>query len=146
MDWWVWEWWVWLALGLVLLVIEMATPSGFFIMFFGLGALLVGILSRLGLGGPPWAQWLIFTASSVTFTLLFRDRLRQRIRQPTGIVDSMIGELATPRERILPGGFGGVEVRGAHWRARNDSAVPVDPGQRCRVVSVDNLMVGIQPE
>jgi membrane protein implicated in regulation of membrane protease activity len=146
MDWWIWDWWVWLALGLVLLVIEMATPSGFFLLFFGLGALLVGTLSRLGVGGPPWVQWLIFTVSSVTFTLLFRGRLRQRMHQPTGIVDSMIGELAIPRERILPEGFGGIEVRGAHWRGRNEASVPVEPGQRCRVVSVDNLMVGIVPE
>ena len=39
---------MWLALGLVLLVIELATPSGFFVMFFGLGALTVGVLDAPG--------------------------------------------------------------------------------------------------
>ncbi len=40
---------MWLAGGLVLLVIELVTPSGFFVMFFGLGALTVGMLERLEL-------------------------------------------------------------------------------------------------
>ena len=44
---------MWLAGGLVLLVIELVTPSGFFVMFFGLGALTVGVLERLGLAGRP---------------------------------------------------------------------------------------------
>jgi len=33
------EWWLWLAGGLALVVAELVTPSGFFIIFFGLGAL-----------------------------------------------------------------------------------------------------------
>ena len=40
---------MWFACGLALMVAELATPSGFFIMFFGLGALTVGVLARLGL-------------------------------------------------------------------------------------------------
>ena len=61
--------------GLVLMVIEVATPSGFFVMFFGLGALTVGVLSRLGIGGAPWLEWLLFTATSIVYLLLFRGRL-----------------------------------------------------------------------
>ena len=43
------EWWMWLAGGLALVVAELATPSGFFIIFFGLGALTVGVLGGLGM-------------------------------------------------------------------------------------------------
>ena len=35
-------WWYWMLLGLVLLGVEMATPGGFYILFFGLAALIVG--------------------------------------------------------------------------------------------------------
>ena len=42
-------WWTWLLLGLVLAALELATPGGFFILFFGLGAIVVGILELLGL-------------------------------------------------------------------------------------------------
>jgi membrane protein implicated in regulation of membrane protease activity len=137
---------MWLAGGLVLLVIELVTPSGFFVMFFGLGALTVGILERLGLSGPPWTQWLIFTAVSIVYLMLFRGRLQDRVELPAGNVDTLVGELAVPKERISPGDVGRVELRGAMWNARNEAALPVEPGQRCRVTRVDNLLVFVQPE
>ena len=105
------ESWLWLAAGLVLLVIELATPSGFYVMFFGLGALTVGVLARLGLAGPAWMEWLLFTVASVAYLLLFRDRLRKRIQPPIDNVDKLVGEIAFPKERIAPGGVGRVELR-----------------------------------
>ena len=36
--------WMWIAMGLVLAAIELATPGGFFIIFFGVGAVGVGLL------------------------------------------------------------------------------------------------------
>jgi len=137
---------MWLAGGLVLLVIEVVTPSGFFVMFFGLGALTVGTLSRLGFAGAPWVQWLIFTVTSIVYLLLFRGRLQDRVHQPSGRVDTLVGELAVPRERIPPGEVGRVELRGTLWTGRNDSTQPLEPGQRCRVTGVDNLVVFVQPE
>jgi membrane protein implicated in regulation of membrane protease activity len=137
---------MWLAGGLVLLVIELVTPSGFFVMFFGLGALTVGILERLELSGPPWTQWLIFSVASIVYLLLFRGRLQDRVEQPVANVDTMVGELAIPRERIAPGDVGRVELRGAVWNARNETASALEPGQRCRVTRVDNLLVFVQPE
>ena len=35
------QWWHWAVLGLVLGLLELATPGGFFIVFFGVGAMLV---------------------------------------------------------------------------------------------------------
>jgi inner membrane protein len=141
------EWWIWLALGLILMVIELVTPSGFFVMFFGLGALSVGVLTRLGMGGPPWMEWLLFTVFSLVFVLLFRGRLQQRVQSSaTGNVDTLVGEIAVPREKIAPGGVGRVDLRGTTWTARNAAAVTIEPGRRCRVVSVDNLLLSVQPE
>ena len=41
-------WWYWMVLGLLLLGLELATPGGFFLLFFGVGALLVGGLAIIG--------------------------------------------------------------------------------------------------
>lgn len=137
---------MWLGGGLVLLVIELVTPSGFFVMFFGLGGLTVGILARLGLVTADWAQWLTFTAISIGYLLLFRGQLKDRIEQPAPTVDSLIGDLAVPRERIAPGEVGRVDLRGALWNARNESPNPLEAGQRTRVTRVDGLLVFVQPE
>jgi len=137
---------MWLAGGLVLLVIELATPSGFFVMFFGLGALTTGVLTRLGATEAPWIQWLVFTVTSVVYLLLFRGRLQRQFERQPGTVDTLIGELSIPRERIEPGAVGRTDLRGSLWNARNESSSTVEPGQRCRVTRVEGLLVYIQPE
>jgi inner membrane protein len=45
-------WWIWIVLGLVLLLGEMLTPGGFYILFFGIGAIIVGILAGFNVAGP----------------------------------------------------------------------------------------------
>src|SRR5262245_61598231 len=141
------EWWMWLAAGVVLMVIELATPSGFFVMFFGLGAVTVGIATRLGIVDSVWVQWLLFTVTSIAYVLVFRGRMRQRFEPAASAeVDSLVGELATPRERIPPDGVGRVELRGTVWSARNDSGSSIEPGRRCRVIRVDGLLLFVRPE
>jgi membrane protein implicated in regulation of membrane protease activity len=137
---------MWLAGGLVLLVIELVTPAGFFVLFFGLGALTVGVLEGLGFAESSLSQWLIFSVASLTYLFLFRGRLQSRVRRGTSDVDTLLGETAIPRERIGPGELGRVDLRGTLWTARNDAAAAIEPDERCRVVRVDGLIVGIQPE
>jgi hypothetical protein len=141
------EWWMWFAGGLVLMVAELATPSGFFIMFFGLGALTVGALARIGLVEAGWSQWLLFTLLSIGYLLVFRGQFQRRFQiPPPPDVDSFVGVLAVPQGAIEPGGVGRVEVRGSTWSARNLAAEPIYTGQRCTVVSVDGLLLGVRPE
>jgi hypothetical protein len=142
------DWWVWVLLGLVLLGLEIATPGGFFVLFFGVGALAVGGLVGLGAGGPAWLQWLLFTAISVVSLLLFRKRLlaltRSRTRERA--IDTLEGETATLLEDLAPGATGRAELRGTAWTAQNDDSRPLVKGQRCRVARVDGLTLGIRAD
>ncbi len=141
------DWWMWVALGFVFLVMELATPSGFFIMFFGLGAVSVGVLKLLGLVGAGWPPWLAFTLFSLGYLFLFRRKLQKRFQAPPQVdVDSIVGVLAVPQELLEPGAVGKVEVRGSMWSARNLGVVVLNPGQRCTVVSVDGLLLGVRAE
>lgn len=141
------EWWLWIILGLALVVFEVATPSGFFVIFFGIGALTVGVLARLAIVQAGWMQWLLFTILSVVYLLLFRGRLQSRVAMPpSSNVDSLVGVLAIVQERLLPGAVGRVEVRGAAWTARNTSQATLEVGQRSRVASVDGLQLSVVPE
>ena len=89
------NWWLWLAGGLALVVAELVTPSGFFIIFFGLGALTVGVLATLEILTSGWMQWLVFTVLSVAYLLLFRGRFQARFEMPPPPnVDSLVGGLA----------------------------------------------------
>ncbi|MGB1808633.1 MAG: NfeD family protein, partial [Porticoccaceae bacterium] len=61
--------WHWLVLGLVLIVAEIFIPS-FTILWFGLGALVVGVAALL-FEIPFSIQVLIWTVFSVLFTVLW---------------------------------------------------------------------------
>lgn len=138
---------MWFAGGLVLMAAELATPGGFFIMFFGLGAMTVGLLSRFALVNTDWVQWLLFTLISLGYLLLFRRKLQKRFEPPPPpIVDPLIGVLAVPQDPIEPGAVGRVEVRGTAWSARNVAPAALAIGQRCTVVGVNGLLLSVRPE
>ena len=141
------EWWLWLAGGLALVVAELATPSGFFIIFFGLGALTVGLLAGTQVVTTVWIQWLLFSVLSVLYLVVFRGRLQAKVQiPPPPNVDSLVGVLAIVQERLMPGVVGKVEVRGSTWSARNTSETPLDAGQRARVAAVDGITLTVVPE
>jgi inner membrane protein len=141
------EWWMWLAAGLVLVVAELATPGGFVIIFFGIAALVVGVLGLLGVVNSQALQFLLFSVLSVGSLAILRGRLQSRLRTPSSVaVDSLIGDLAIPQERLSPGVVGRVEVRGSSWTARNTSSETLDVGQRARVAGVDGLTLAVIPE
>jgi membrane protein implicated in regulation of membrane protease activity len=141
-------WWHWLVLGLVLIVSELATPGGFYIIFFGVGALAVGILAGFDMAGPTWMQLLLFSFISIGSIVLFRGRVL-RMFQPekqAPSIDLLIGEIAVAEEDLAPGAIGRVELRGTAWSARNDAPIILSRGVRCRVVRVDGLTLHIVPE
>jgi membrane protein implicated in regulation of membrane protease activity len=141
-------WWHWLVIGLLLVLAELATAGGFFVIFFGIAALLVGILAGLGVVGPLWVQLLMFSAVSVLSLVLFRSRMLSWIQfdpqRPE--VDALVGEIGVLNDTVAPAAIGRVEVRGAAWSARNVSPMALARGARCRVVRVDGLMLDIEPE
>jgi len=139
--------WIWLAAGLVLVIAELATPSGFFIIFFGVGALTVGLLVGLQVISSLWLELALFSVLSVAYLLIFRDRLQHKFQMPPPPnVDSLVGVMAVVQERLLPGVVGRVELRGSMWSARNTSSVTLDAGQRARVAAVDGLTLAVVPE
>jgi membrane protein implicated in regulation of membrane protease activity len=136
--------WIWLAAGFVLLAFELLTPGGFYILFFGVGALLTGAATMVGLISGTPAQWLVFTATSVVSLVLFRGKLLAQLEPKSkGAIDTLVGEIATALAAIPPHAVGRVSLRGSSWEARNESAEPLAQDQRCRVVSVSGLRVGV---
>jgi len=140
-------WWMWVALGVVLGAIELATPGGFFIIFFGVGAVVVGLAELAGLGLPAWAQWLAFPILALVALRLFRRPLLARL-QPASAedVDPIVAEVAVPVGAIAPGEHGRAQLRGTLWAAHNVGGTPVIAGQRCRVVAVNGLQLDIRSE
>jgi len=143
------DWWLWAALGLVLAAGEILTPGGFFVIFFGLGALVVAGLAFVGLASALSFQILLFSVFSVAaLSLKSKPLLRWMGRHTpkTADVDSFVGELAVAASAIPPGGVGQAQLRGSAWNARNGSQTAIPAGGRCRVTRVEGLVIWIEPE
>jgi membrane protein implicated in regulation of membrane protease activity len=139
-------WWLWLVFGLALTGLELVSAGGFYLIFFGLSALLIGTLQLMGMSAQVWVQWLLFTALSVGLLALFRNPLLKALRPKEVSVDQLVGEIAIPIDDIAAGSVGKAELRGAGWNARNEHHAPLHKGQRCRVRRVDELMLILIPE
>jgi membrane protein implicated in regulation of membrane protease activity len=140
-------WWLWVLVGFGLLGLEALTPGGFFVLFFGLAAVLVGLLDSLGLAGPDWLQWLLFSLLSVGSLMLFRGRLVERLGMPGAAeVGGLVGNVAVLLDDLPPGAVGKAELRGTAWSVRHEGADTLPRGRRCVVDRVDGLMLHVRPE
>jgi len=141
-------WWHWLALGLILIALELAASGGFYIIFFGVAAVVIAALSLVGVAGPVWVQLLLFSILAVASLLLFRNPMLRWMKLDTGgkDVDSLVGETAVVTQSIGAGEIGRVELRGTSWSARNRGSEMLTTGRRCVVVGVDRLMLIIEAE
>ena len=141
-------WWHWLMLGLVLIAAELAAAGGFFIIFFGIAAVIVGLLDSAGVISDLAVELGLFVILSVGLLALFRSRFLRWFqsdpqRPP---VDSLIGEVGVILDDLGPGGVGKIELRGSTWSARTTGPLSIARGSRCRVVRVDQLMLYVEPE
>jgi membrane protein implicated in regulation of membrane protease activity len=140
-------WWLWALVGLVLVGVEVVTPGGFFVIFFGVAALVVAALVGLDVAGPDWLQWLLFSVLAVGSLVLFRRRLVDRFRDAGGQqTGNVVGEIAVLRDDLPPGAVGKAEMRGTSWSVRHDGDAVLLRGQRCRVTRLDGLTLWVRAE
>ena len=139
------SWWLWIVLGLALLVVEVTIDAAFWLLFIGIGAVVVGIGGWFGLTGPPAMQWLLFAGLSLLLLYTFRGRLRAFVlERKGGPVEAVVGEEAHAVSAIAPGASGKASLRGAEWDARNVGATEIPEGARVRVSRVDQLVLEIK--
>ena len=140
-------WWYWVILGLALVALELATPGGFFVIFFAIASIGVGSLALLGVVELAWLQWLLFTVIALVGLGLFRKPLIGRMGMGGATeMDTLVGEVAIATSSIQPGEHGRAELRGSGWSARNVDTRALAVGQRCRVVAVQGLMLDLRQE
>ncbi len=140
-------WWIWLILGLSLLAAEVVMPGGIIMLFFGAGAMVTGLLVAVGIIGPIWLQWAVFSVISVASLLALRGPILRWMasgNDDASSIDAIVGATAVASERIAPGQLGTAELRGTSWTAKNVGAVSLEAGQVCTVEQVEGLQLRIR--
>jgi membrane protein implicated in regulation of membrane protease activity len=136
--------WNWFIAGLVLLCLEIIAP-GAFMMWLGLAALLVGVISLM-IDWPWQAQLVAFAVFAIASIPLWRRFIRgnqQAVDQPflNRRNDAMVGRVFTLETPIVDG-VGTVRVGDTVWRV-NGPDTPA--GSRVTVTRADAAMLFVAP-
>ena len=135
--------WNWFIAGVLLLAIEIAAP-GAFMMWFGLAALLVGVISVF----VDWswqAQFAAFAAFAVAAIPLWR-RLSPRVERPTEKpflnrrTEAFVGRMFTLEKPIVDGS-GTMRVDDTVWRI---TGADLPAGSRVKVTRVDGAALHVE--
>mgnify|MGYP000900139138 CR=1 FL=1 len=143
------EWLFWIGGALLLVVIETVTADLTFLMIAG-GALGGGLTSFLG--GPLWAQVVVFACVSTLLLFAVRPWAKRRLAATTPQmktnVDALIGRSATTITAVDDGG-GRVRLGGEEWSARLAPAVHgttrLEAGASVTVTEIDGAVAVVAP-
>lgn len=140
-------WWHWVVMGLVFIGLELVIPS-FTIVWFGLGAVLVGIVTAIVPSLPLSAQILTWTVVSAGLTVAWFRFFKPRSRTFAGSSkDAIIGERGLVIKAAGTYDKGRVRFQlpllGAdEWPCMSDE--PLEVGDRIRVVDVEGHLLKVE--
>ena len=141
------SYWWWFIAGVILILAEFVVP-GVFICFFGVGALLTGVVVWLLPKITLTMALLLFSLLSVVFLVFCRRFMPRSFRGMVKVDhsdienDDIAGSEAVVTEAIAPNAPGKVEFRGSQWTARADRAIAV--GERAKIRSRKNLTLYLE--
>lgn len=134
-----------IALGIILMAVELTTPSFGVLGTGGLVALVFGsVILFEDVPGFSVSNWLVAGIGAVSaagFMFALWLALRARRRPVGGGAEEMLGHEAVAAADF--DGHGQVRIRGELWQAVSD--VPLARGQRVRVLSRDGLVLRVSP-
>lgn len=116
-------WLVWSVVAAVLFVVELLTPSVFFLACFGLGAASAAVAAAYGV--PPTGVWGIFLGvSGIAFAFIRPLVIRLGGgEQRSSNVDALIGAEGVVLKAVGPMTPGVVRVSSEEWRARSQEGL-----------------------
>jgi membrane protein implicated in regulation of membrane protease activity len=136
--------WAWIIAGAILLALELVAP-GAFMMWLGLAALLVGVISFL-VAWPWQAQGIAFAVFAIASVPLWRRfALKVEMVEPPVLNrrgDALIGRVFTLQEPIV-NGAGTVPIDDTIWRVTSAADAPA--GSRVRVISSQGASLTVEP-
>ena len=138
--------WLWMYAGAFLMLAELASP-GFVVFFFGLAAATVSLSKGAFPPSPLWGQLAAFSVYSIIYLLVLRKYLKKVFtgdkQESSSINNEYIGRVGRVVEVVRPDVPGRIILGDAEWAAKCDRRL--DLGTEVRVVSQDNLTLGVEP-
>jgi len=137
-------WWVWMVIAALFVIGEIFT-AGFFLLWFGIGAAVAGILALLGLGaGWQWGTFIV--VSGVLFGVSRRFAERFTKMQPPGIgADRFVGKQGVVLEEIdNVKNTGRVRIEKEEWRADSNTGEVIPVGKMVKAARLDGTHLVVE--
>jgi len=136
---------IWLSVGVVLLLIEVTT-GGFWLGFFGVGALVASALTWLGVVEGINGQLGAFLIASVLPLVLTRRMLVGWLNQKTPDAPAIdaAGQTAVVVAEVGPQTVGRVEFQGSTWDAESAAGERLPEKTRVRIVRQDGTRLFVR--
>jgi hypothetical protein len=136
--------WAWIVCGVIFLALELAVP-GAFMMWLGIAALLVGIISLVVVWSWQWqlVAFAVFALASVPLWRRFAHRVEPQSEAPllNRRTEALVGRVFTLEKPIVDG-TGTVRIDDTIWRVHG----PDRPaGSRVKVTRADGANLAVEP-
>ena len=128
----------WIILGVALLILEIFSTS-FYSLFFGVGALVTGLVVWLGGFDDLFTQIAFFALTSLLSLLFFRNKFMNIFLKKGGEFKEIIDEFAIVYIAIPAGGEGKVFYRGSDWIAYEKDGEPIEEGSKVLIKKIDGI-------
>jgi membrane protein implicated in regulation of membrane protease activity len=140
------SWWGWCIIGTLLLAAELfAVDAQFYLIFLGVGAVVVGIMGLVGIDLPVWAQYMVFAALSIAAMLTVRRTMYEKLRGRLPVnVDTDVAQRVLIPEALAPGKSMRVEYRGSGWTVHNVGDRPIPAGEEVQIEAVEGLTLRVR--
>ena len=141
------NWWAFVLLGLSIFAFAIDVQTGVPRVWTGIGIVLFVVFSFTVFDGMSmsWITLLVAVLGmALTFLAGMPSMVRTRFSTPTIGREWMIGEMGRAVTGINPDGV--VQIREALWRASTNRSTPIEELDRVRVVSIDGLVLEVEPE
>ena len=135
---------LWFAIGIMGLIVEVAI-GGFWILFFGAGAILTAVLVWTGTFPDIDRQILSFVVSSTLMLILFRKMLVKSFGKKTGgeSWNNPAGQIVDVVQEIPKQGSGRVEFQGSPWEALSEEGVSFPAGSKVKIARQEGLKLWV---
>jgi len=133
---------IWLLVGISLICAEFVVP-GLVIIFFGVGALIVGFLMIFVVDISFFIQTIIFIAASISTMSLLRKYFVNR--DIVDLTEEFVGKVASVEISVSKEIYGIVKFKGAIWKAETLSDKPMDQGELVEIVGKDSITLRVRP-
>jgi membrane protein implicated in regulation of membrane protease activity len=138
-------WIAWLALGILLLIGEMFTV-GFFLFWFGLGAIAAAVVAFAGFGiAVQWATFIIVSSVGVLLSRKFALAISKPGPEAKMNVDRLIDKTGVVMDDIVPADNKGlVMVASEEWRAVTEDGSVIPQGEKIKVIRIEGTKLVVK--